>query len=148
MKMKNLKWPILFIAILSVVMLTNACSTPKTVTTTNTATVTASQTTTTVTTTTSPTTTSLTTVSGTATINVANNAFQPPMMTARVGTTINFYNMMGPLTLVGTSGFTMGSFGGMMMQTGGGYQYTFNSPGTYVVSASGQSFICTITVVS
>jgi plastocyanin len=143
MNMKKLNWPILFVAILCVVLLANACSTPKTVTITNTTTVTASQTTTTVTNT-----TSLTTVSGNATINIANNAFQPSMMTARVGTTVNFYNMMGPITLVGTSGFAMGPFGGMMMQTGGGYQYTFNSPGTYVVSASGQNFICTITVVS
>src|SRR5450759_4327691 len=123
--MKKLNWPILFVAILCVVLLANACSTPKIVTITNTATVTASQ-----------------TVSGNATINIANNAFQPSMMTARVGTTVNFYNMMGPITLVGTSGFAMGPFGGMMMQTGGGYQYTFNSPGTYVVSASGQNFIC------
>jgi plastocyanin len=69
-------------------------------------------------------------------------------MTARVGTTVTFYNMMSSVTLIGKSGFMMGSFGGTSMMTGGSYQYTFSVPGTYVVGASGQNFQCTITIVS
>ena len=136
--MEKMLWPILAVGSLCMILFANACNPNKTITATNTTTVT-----------TSPTTAATgTIVTGTATINIANNAFQPSMMTARVGTTVNFYNMMGPITLVGSSGFMMGSFGGMMMQTGGGYQYTFNSPGVYVISASGQNFQCTITVIS
>jgi plastocyanin len=122
MKMKNPNWSILIIASLCLILLANACNTSKTVTTT---------------------------VSGSSSISVTTNGFQPSMMTARVGTTVTFANNMGgPMTLVGTSGFMMGSFGGMMMQMGGSYPYTFNTPGVYVVSVSGQSIRCTITVVS
>jgi len=141
MFMNKLHRAILIAAALSMSLVAAACSKNNTTTATSTVTVTASPTT-------SSTTAPLTTVSGNVTVNIADNAFQPSMMTARVGTTVNFYNMMGPLTLVGNSGFMMGAFGGMMMQTGGSYQYTFNSPGSYVVSATGQSYICTITIVS
>jgi len=69
-------------------------------------------------------------------------------MMARVGTTITFTNnLVGQMTLVGMSGFT-GTFGGMMMNMGGDYQYTFNTPGVYVVAVSGQSIQCVITVVA
>jgi VCBS repeat-containing protein len=71
------------------------------------------------------------------------------MMVARAGTTVTFTNnMAGQMTLVGKSGFMMGSFGGMATMMGGSYQYTFNSPGTYVVAVSGQNIQCTITVIS
>jgi plastocyanin len=89
-----------------------------------------------------------TTISGAGSISVTTYGFQPAMMTARAGTTVTFTNNMGgPMTLVGGSGFMMGSFGGMMMQMGGAYQYTFSSSGTYVVGVSGQNILCTITVV-
>jgi plastocyanin len=132
MNMKNVNRSILMVTILCAALFANACGANKTIATITTS-VTASV---------------CLTTAGNATVNITNNEFQPQMMTARVGTTVTFNNTMGPLTLVGNSGFTMGSFGGMMMQTGGSYQYTFSSPGVYVVSASGQSFICTITVVS
>jgi plastocyanin len=118
--MNNLRKSVLIAASIGLILVSNACSKPV----------------------------ASTTVSGATTVNISNNAFQPGTMTARVGTTVNFYNMMGQVTLVGKSGFMMGSFSGMMMQTGTGFQYTFNTPGTYVVGVSGQNFQCTIKVVS
>ena len=135
MNLKKLNWSILPVAAICVILFANACSINKTVT--NTATVTVSQTN-------AP----IITISGPVTINIVNNSFQPSMMTAKVGTIVTFYNMMGRITLVGYTGFGMTSFGGIMMQTGNSYKYIFDSPGVYVVSASGQSFQCTITVVS
>jgi plastocyanin len=131
--MKNVNRSILMFTILCAVLFANACNANKAAMSASTASVTTSV---------------CLTTAGNATVNIINNEFQPQMMTARVGTTVTFNNNMGPITLVGNSGFMAGSFGGMMMQTGGSYQYTFSSPGVYVVSASGQSFICTITVIS
>jgi plastocyanin len=120
--MNNLRRSISVIATIGLILLANACSSPRTVTAT---------------------------VSGASSVNVATSGFQPSMMVARTGTTVTFVNnMTGQMTLVGNSGFMMGSFGGMMMQMGGSYQYTFNTPGTYVVGVSGQNIRCTITVVS
>ena len=131
--MKKVNRSILMFTILCAVLFANACNANKAAMSASTASVTTSV---------------CLTTAGNATVNIINNEFQPQMMTARVGTAVTFNNNMGPITLVGNSGFMAGSFGGMMMQTGGSYQYTFSSPGVYVVSASGQSFICTITVIS
>jgi plastocyanin len=121
MNIKKAFWMTLAVISLTAILAGSACNNTKTVTTT---------------------------VSGAGSVIVNTNGFQPSMMTARVGTTVTFTNNMGgPMTLVGNSGFMMGSFGGMMMQMGGAYQYTFNSPGTYVVGVSGQGIRCTITVV-
>ena len=132
--MKKVNWPILTAAMLCAVFFANACNAnATTVSSTSSAAISASV---------------CLTTAGSATVNIMNNAFQPQMMTARAGTTVTFNNKMGPLTIIGNSGFMMGTFGGMMMQTGGTYQYTFSSPGVYVISAEGQSFVCTITVIA
>jgi plastocyanin len=122
--MKKMLFSILAIVALSALLVACACTGGKTVTTTNTV-----------------------TVSGTASITVNSNGFQPSTMMARVGTTITFNNNMGSaMSLMGKSGFS-GPFGGMMMQMGGNYPFTFNTPGTYVVAVSGQNLQCTITIV-
>ena len=92
--MKKVNWPILTAAMLCAVFFANACNAnATTVSSTSSAAISASV---------------CLTTAGSATVNIMNNAFQPQMMKARVGTTVTFNNKMGPLTLIGNSGFMMG----------------------------------------